>query len=212
MQSEVCELRLAPGYDSEKATPAFKIFHQPYDCTMALMHLSTIEAAEQLGVPTTGQKDMDRTMALQKVHVRLTISGMAELMDDQIPFEICNINDTLPIYQTIFDHLQDWQHYIQRNVGARWAPIEDLRLLDALAADMYVYARGRIKINPFHGNLMTAIANISSARGGMTRRLGSAPSTGVVASPVLDPNVPQKHAPMADSISQTITERTKPWR
>lgn len=191
-------------------TPAFKVFHSKFLCLMSQMHLVSSEYLEQGGWPTSGDAKIDRTMAEQKIQVQLTIAAMAMYHADGVPFQIYNPPDSARIYQYLYDHLSDWKQQIQMNPGTVDAPIEDLRKFDALAAEVYRYARFYLRDTmPFHGTLFNSINALAHSRG-FSRGL---PPKQSEEKPAAAHNpLPEKHTPMAESMAKTVAERKKSWR
>lgn len=211
--SEVITHRLVPGGNGKNHTPAFKIWNYTFECIVAQMHLATIEYLQQAGTITTGNAEIDRVMAQEKVHARFTIAAMMEMHKEGVPFHLCHPPDSAVIYQILHDHLQDWVHAVNLNPGIREAPIEDLRAMDALAAEIYIHARYFFRDKPFHGKLFDTLAGLRARRGGPGRM---APHERVAAHEAAKkgevPNQsPVKHNPLTDSLTATLTERNKPW-
>lgn len=195
-----------PGFNK---TPAFKIFHFNYLCMIAQMHLYDTEYLEQGGSMTTGNAAMDRSLAESKVQVQLTIAAMVSYHREGVPFTICNPEDSAKIYLIIREHLLDWKSRVETNPGIIQVPLDDLKALEALAAEIYPHARHYLYERPFHGRLFDTINGIASRRG-IARK---APAEAAETPRLRDANpLPTKHSPLMDSVSQSLTDRKKSWR
>lgn len=211
--SEVITHRLVPGGKGKNHTPAFKIWNYTFECIVAQMHLATIEYLQQAGTITTGDAEIDRVMAQEKVHARLTIHALAEMHKEGIPFQLCHPEDSARIYQILYDHLRDWAQAVNLNPGLREAPIEDLKAYDALAGEIYIHARYFFRDKPFHGRLFDMLDGVRTRRGGPSRKAPHERADGNDGSKksVAINNAPIKHTPLTESLSITLAERNKPW-
>jgi hypothetical protein len=182
-------------------TPAYKLFHYLFLCEIAQMHMSSREYLAQSGVVTTGDPMLDRQSALQPMQCQMSIAGMAVMHSEGVSINLVQPEDSLKIYQIIYDHLTDWSRAANENVNIVTAPTDDLIKLDAFAAEVYKLARFYWKDSPYHGRLDHFLKNQS-------RR-------GVRRSPQVEPtsiNHQPEHTPMADSIREGLRDRTKPWK
>lgn len=208
--------RFATNADPSKHSAAYKIFHYKFICSIAAMHLQRQEHLEVFGYVTSGDAKVDRALAHAEMHVQLTIAAMAQFYDEGIPFKLVDPKDSVKIYQTIHQHLMDWKQHIEFSSTFE-APIDELRKLDAVAAEVYGHARFHMQSAPYHGVLLRNIDGIVGRRGGIRRR-GQAPRQ----QEPYDPRGPQQNAPqspmagaytpMADAMGKTIAERKKSWR
>jgi hypothetical protein len=207
--SEVITNKPVPGGNHKNHTPAFKIFNYSYECIIASMHLAEITYLEQAGTVTSGNPEVDRVMAQEKVVARLSIQAMAEFHRDGVPFQLCHLADSAVIYRILYDHLKQWTDALNANpyLEIKDTTIEDLHTFDSLAAEIYKYARSQMQESPFHGKFQQFMGRLNSRRG-MTRHTD--PNAGVTL--VTTNDLPATHAPMANQISSTITERKKSWR
>lgn len=207
--------RFKPNADPSKHTAAYKIFHYKFICSIAAMHLQRQEHLEVFGYVTSGDAKVDRALALADMHVQLTIAAMAQFYDEGIPFKLVDPRDSVKIYQYINQHLLDWKQHIEFSSTTE-APIDELRKLDLVAAEVYQHARHYIQSAPFHSTLLNTIGGISARRGGMRRR-GEPPrqvdANGQPAAPAA-PAAPMvgAYTPMADALGKEVAERKKAWR
>lgn len=150
-----------PGMTREKmqeqalpSSAAYVIWHKRYDCRIPQMFLHNLQADAIIGVPTTGDAQLDRAMAQELRPAGLTIAAMALLRRDGARIMIDDLDAAVEIYDTIRKHQQDWKREIVTSIHRRNAPVDDLRMLDDLAAEVYPFARRRIaELHAFHGQL-----------------------------------------------------------
>ena len=193
--------------NGEAHTAAYKIWHYLFEVVIAKIHLESAEYTREAGVVVTGNKDIDFTMAQEKVHARFTAWALAEYVSEGVSFTVPNSEDCAKMYQMIQEHQSDWLHAAESNPNIVEAPIEDLRKLDELAGYLFPFARLHLMGRPFHGKFMETIDSIKSRRGGMTRHRMSAQSS--IEAPA-DPT--QRHHPLSEALALKIKDRKQPWR
>lgn len=189
-------------------TAAYKIFHYYFPCRIQNIHRFTAQSLTEVGMVSSGNKAVDRVMALQYVDVTLPIAGMAEYLSQGVNVQIVDPNDTAKIYRIIKQHLDDWFMEAQSNLHCMESPDEDLRKLDDLAAEIYPFARYFMADTPFHGRLTDTLASIILARGGSKRGIESEKNAELKnARNAVTP----AHTPMADTIAKLTQARREPW-
>lgn len=192
-----------------KKTAAYKIWHYPFLVHISQMHLVSTEFLTQGGSPTSGNAQIDRNMANEKMQAQFTIAALTMLHDEGTTFSLVEPADSARIYLIIREHLNDWMTSVQNSPNMIEIPIDDLRKLEALAKEIYVWARHYMQEQPFHGTLLNRIAALQARRGGFQRQ--APPKTpGAIQKKINEQ--PLQHTPMADAIAQTVGERKKLWR
>lgn len=204
-RSEVVK-RFVPYADSTKHTAAFKVFKYTFLVTMAQVHLQDTNAVERFGYVTSGNPAVDRSVAQSMTQTQLTIAGMAMYLDQGVPFTLVDIRDSVKIYRIIQEHLNDWLSRLSTDVNAVTAPVNDLRKLDALAAEMhriggYYMAQEKAPTN----RLQSYIEQMVKSRGGVRRNAPKQVADGDQPPPLAIP----KHTPMGDSIAEHLRARRK---
>lgn len=192
-----------PGYvhaQPVKQTNAYKLFNYRFLVEIAQMHLYDSKWLESSGVVTTGNPVLDRQTALQPMVAQLSPAAMAEFHDEGVEMRLVNPEDSVRIYQMIYDHMKDWQHAVNFNVNINDAPLEDLRKFDALATEVYKLARYYWKEKPYHGQF----GQFLQSRGRRRTFLDGTSNPEAINKP--------DHTPMADSIAKTLGDRKKPWK
>lgn len=198
-----------PKIPKTKHSAAYKIFHYPFLCKIAQMHLQSTEVLLQAGSYTTGNAAEDRALATQPVDVQLTIAAMVGYHSEGASITITNPQDAATIYLIIKQHLDDWFDATAQSMHRVEAPGKDLENLDNLAGEIYPYARYFLTEKPFHGQLVNRLQALLAQRGGLGRtsrldRLQQQKEQRDVK--------PTQHTPMADAIQQNVATRRKAWQ
>lgn len=129
----------------EDYTAAYRIFHFYFKCYIPQHFLYTQDFVDVFGLPTSENAEVDRELALTPVLSRLTISQMAECLDQGAVITLYEPDKSVEIYETVTEHLNDWRQRTEASLINKDAPLEDLRKLDALATELYKVARGYIE-------------------------------------------------------------------
>lgn len=202
-ESEVIE-NLVPRIKTKDQTPAFKIWNYRFICLVNQMHMYDKKYLSQFGFTDSGNANINREMARSPQHVQLSVAAMAELHHDGVDIVLTVPEDSVKIYQMIYDHLMDWQVRIRENTFITAAPIEDLRKLDELAGEIYKIAKFYWKNKPYHGGFFQFLD--TQSRAAIHRR---AP----LQTPGKEkPSATDTHKPMVDSIGADLSRRNVKWR
>lgn len=189
----------SPAPSIEQQTAAYKLFHYRFLCEVAQMHLYEANWLDISGFNTTGNPTLDRQMAIQPVVVQLTPAAMAKFHDEGVEMRLVNPEDSVKIYQLIFDHLNDWQNAVNLDINRMNGPLDDLKKFDRLASEVYKLARYYWKDQPYHGRFAQFVRGRGARRPGLELQSTAAQ------------NQPE-HTPMADAVAQGLKERSRPWK
>jgi hypothetical protein len=92
----------------------------------------------ELGFETSNNPEIDDLMFRQMHPVAITISRMAELWDAGYKVGVPTIETATSIYKDIERYIGEWLFFIgRRTMNSGAYPDDDLRLLDAFAANLY---------------------------------------------------------------------------
>ena len=182
-------------------TPAYKIFHYYYQCQLPQHFLYSQEYVKTFGVPTTGKSDIDWELSQTMVPAQLTIAEMAEMLDEGANVILTDPHDAVSIYNTIYAHLEQWRVQVAEGFSALDPPIEDLRKLDALAAQVYKVGRAYMPKPTQGSSLLQSLERMEGRR--KTRRPTAAPEQ----KPVF-----RDHEPISELIAKETFERNNRWR
>lgn len=153
----------------DQHTASYKIFNYRYLVKISKIHMSTPAFAKAIVNFTSGDPELDESMAREEIEVSLPVADLAELHANGVSFRLCRPEDSVPIYQIIHQHLMDFRAAMVAEVNLYDIPERDLLALDALASDIYRYARHYMREAPTHGRLGSYFQQLRAARGGITR-------------------------------------------
>lgn len=201
MNAEQVPISLAPASEH---TPAYKIFRYPFRCRIAAMHMVSQQYMEELGFPTTGDRETDLQLLRAPRDVQLTVAQMAVFFHDGANIQLHNpAEDSIKIYEMLVDHLNDWRmrvnmspHEVSNEV------VEDLRMLDALAMEVYKTAKQYLPAKFQESKLFRRLGGLGA---GMSNRLRAV--TPARETPPPAPLVAADHNPIADAISRQVFRR-----
>lgn len=117
------------------------IWEKIFKCGIRYIDLMREEEIRLLGLPTTGDPTLDRSMMHNVQDTWLTINEMIEYYRRGIEIRIRNYDDTKRIYDYIQAHLKAWQRDILNSHTTRHAPLDDLIDLDRFANLVYDKAK-----------------------------------------------------------------------
>lgn len=199
-----------PGMTKEKmqeqALPlsaAYVIWHRRFDCRIPQMYLHNLEAESIIGAPTSGDPQLDRQMARQMMPAAMTIAAMALLRREGASILIDSQDDAVTIYNTIYKHQQDWKRELAVSLHRRNAPVDDLRMLDDLAGEIYPFARRRIaELHAFHGQLGDGFETFFSHLGSFRQR-----NKEIEQEQKIDVIQPVQHTRTSDDVAEMMAKR-----
>lgn len=201
MNTDQVPISLAPASEH---TPAYKIFRYPFRCRVAAMHMVSQQYMEELGLVTTGDRETDLQLLRAPRDVQLTVAQMAVFFHEGVSMQLHDPQqDSVKIYEMLVDHLNDWRmrvnmspHEVSNEV------VEDLRMLDALAMEVYKTAKIYLPAKFQESKLFRRLGGLGA---GMSNRL-RAVTPGREPTPQ-PPLVAAEHNPIADAISRQVFKR-----
>lgn len=116
-----------------KFSVAWQIFHVPWACQMTEIECYGVEYLREAGMLTTGDKTMDRELALSKRDLYLTIAAMVLNHDEGNTVILKNPVDSIEIYRLLREHLENWQWIINTQFNVDPPPAEDFIMMDNFA-------------------------------------------------------------------------------
>lgn len=206
-----------PTVPEEEQTAAWRLFHRKYTCRVAQIHTETLEFLEQRPPEGNEYQGAGLAKAREILTVTLSAAAMAEMCAEGATIGLTRFEDAENIYNDIKQHLTDWQQYTLTSIHKRKVPEEDLRILDAFAGVVYVYAREVIMNS--HSDLIFA----NTTLGRLLRGGTSIGGTGLQAFSRFNKQqraaveekargsviVPEQHSPVIQSIVDPKVKKTK---
>ncbi|MNU19714.1 hypothetical protein D3C71_79470 [compost metagenome] len=117
------------------------LWNELFLCRVPFMQTMSKDYVRIHGVPFTGHVESDRATHQELVQRMLSINQMTEFFKHGTNVSVCKHEDTKRIYEYISNHLRAWKRELEVSLDVRNAPLEDLKMLDRLAASVYVHAQ-----------------------------------------------------------------------
>lgn len=149
---------------SEETSVAYKLFHRYFKCYMPQFHLYSEEYIEKVGIPTSGDRVIDRELANAPVLCQLTAAEMATHLANGANLTLENPKDSVVLYQLVSEHLTNWQHIVNDPLDHTEPPLEDLKKFDELASELYKTARVYLNEDQLGNRLFKGLAALESNR------------------------------------------------
>lgn len=186
---------------AENHTPAFKIWHYYWQCMISQHYVLNDAITQQFGFPTCGDKNIDRNLANAKMRVQLTINDMVEYFDEGAEIDILDIQDSIKIYQIVYEHLNEWHSATHTNAALVDVPVEDLRKMDRFATDLWRIVKGHVAAKPMGGQLANRLRAMEGRRvfGRKTKEESKR-------------EVPDEHKSLSEDIGKETFRRTNRFR
>jgi len=200
----------------KEKTVAWLLFHQRWHVSIPEMYLHDKAYLEEVGIPSSGDRAIDRQMALNRREVRLTAAALALFLDEGAPIRLVYPKDAIPLYRLIVEHLNNWKTVIATEFNYGKPPIEDLRKFDALAAAVFPVANQFEEFKPQESNVMERLNRALTKRSPISLN-APVKKEPQIRKPMLTDNsrkeeptptpVPVGHTPIADAIARQLFKR-----
>jgi len=187
-----------------KHSAAYRIFHYYYKCWMPQHHLYDRAFMDTFGIPTTGDREVDRELAGSETLCQLNIADMAEHLSNGANLTLETPKDSVAIYQTVREHLMDWKRIVEDPINTSEPPVDDLRKLDELAGEIYKVAKGYMEKDDGGSRLFRHL-NAMESRRGISRHAPQSEEK-------KESRMPSEHKPVSDFIAKTAFTKTHRWR
>jgi len=183
---------------SKEHTTSFKIFNYPFVCRIPMVNTMDEFTINEYGTFTSGNETTDMQIATELVENMITIADMAELHKNDVQFFIANPRvDAEKIYSIIVEHLKAWVTRSSVQINGPKPPIEDLILLDSLAAEIYKTSKIFMRSEVVVPKLLSKLQGISLFGGAAEQQF----------------DVPEKHNKITDMINiDRVKRRRDSWR
>lgn len=184
----------------EQHSPAFRLFHYYYRVMVQQMFTMDAAVAAQWGSPTSGNPDWDREMRNAWVEVQLTPVEMVALLQRGAALEFHDEQQATTIYLDLVAHLRGWLKAFETNPNLRRAPLEDFRLFDELAGQIYPYASAVLMANEDDAGYGAFLARRSRRRG----------SAAILSSRTAEGNTDASrgvYRPLSEAIAERLVKR-----
>jgi hypothetical protein len=122
-----------------------KIFEDIWDYLykVRVPYLSTMseEYIKQFGVPSSGDKKIDKEQMNQLITTYMTIEKMVSLFKEGVPIRLVEPDAPKKIYESTSKYLDYCRNMLERQINISDAPLEDLIAMDLFASSVYEHAK-----------------------------------------------------------------------
>lgn len=112
-----------------------------YKVRLPYLQTTSVEYLKQFGVPTSGNKEIDKEMASQLITTYLPIVELVKHFKNGVQIRLVDHMDPKRIYDAISDHLENWKSQLTFGINIGEAPIDDLVDMDKFAHSVYEHAK-----------------------------------------------------------------------
>ncbi len=125
-----------------------------YKVRMPYLQTTSVEYIKMFGMPSSGDKNVDKEMANQWITTYQSIASLTEHYANGVNIKVVDPSDPKRMYDAIAAHLEAWKDQIRYGINIGNAPIEDLIKLDEFANAVYEHAKYHMR--PSDGDTMFA--------------------------------------------------------
>jgi hypothetical protein len=207
-EGDVIKHRVPYSTNPKKQSAAFKLFHYRYPCEVSGIHMVSAEEYETFGYVTTGDTNIDLTLASQSRYPYLTTAQVAHMRAQFIPVKLKSYEDATKMYNLIYQHMQDWRNEVELNIMRRSAPLASLKRFDDLGRELFEFAHRYVTYNPAENSFFSAMQSIATSRGlGMRSGISRLAAAAAAAPP---PEI--AHTTHVEFMTRTLRERERQFR
>lgn len=194
----------------EERDTRWYLWEEKFLCRVPFMQTMSKDYLRIHGVPFTGHVESDRSMHQELVQRMLSINQMTEFFGQGTVISVCKHEDTKRIYEYISNHLKAWKRELEVALDVRNAPLEDLKLLDRLAASVYVHAQEHFTDAVIDSILARRIAGTMR----LNRSNFMIPKSGATKINAIEeePYEPKQHQSMAELLSSHELASRPAWK
>jgi hypothetical protein len=179
----------------------------PYLATMSIDHI------REFGIPTTGDKNTDRSQASQLITTYLSIAKLVDYHREGIPIRIINSTDIPKIYAAIANHLDAWKVQLSNGLNIGDAPIEDLLAMDRFANDVYRHAKYDMVNQESDSSFVRALAKFSifgknSKMTNIIKDMSKDTDQSITINKIGEDNIPDRES-ISDLLKKTMITSTR---
>lgn len=156
---------------------AYWITIHTYACRIPNMQTMSPEYIKFMGMPSSGDPDVDRQMRNELIEVRWTIGQMAEAHHSGVQVSVRDPRQTKEMYERITTLLREWKEVLEYSVNPGKVPADDLMKLDTFASALFPHARPFFERNFIDSKLAAHMGGILSiSRGSFFEKATPAPT------------------------------------
>lgn len=192
----------------EYSSVAYRIFHEPWLCSVSEIYCYGVRYVEEMGVITTGDADRDAELSNAPRIRYMTIAAMISFYEEGAAVTLQHPRDSIEIYRLVCEHLLNWQWIINNTFVTAHPPPEDFLLMDEFAKQIHpltmVYSLGEApKLGLEHALGKIQGKHSGFLRGSLQKRIMSEPDPNT-SQQTIDPSL---HKTIADSMARQLWRR-----
>lgn len=156
---------------AKRQTAAWKLTHANWRFSVPMYQFRTQEYFDSVGVGISGDKAVDKESLKQRVETSETLLEIARRHEQDHDIRLFNPKDSISMYEILREHLDNWSRGLRddRNLDVDEQTLEELEMLDQLAADIYLVAR---RYKPDIRERKSIVNRLKNLGGPMTRTGG----------------------------------------
>ncbi len=187
---------------------AYPLFTEMFMVRIPYMQSMSVDHLRIFGVTHTGYGPVDNATVNEPLLRMMTIDDMSSYFKRNTSISVVNHADTKKIYDLISLHLNFWKTQLETEFHIKSAPLEDLALLDRLAAAVYPHAQQHFPTGAIDGLLARRLAGITS----VTRDSILTRKPRTVANPIEEEPAPPTRASMAAIFASRQVAGKPKWK
>jgi hypothetical protein len=192
----------------EYSSVAYRLFHDPWLCSVSEIYCYSRQYVEEMGVITTGDPTLDVALENAQRHRYMTIAAMISFYEEGATVTLLHPRDSIEIYRLVCEHLLNWQWIINNTFVTTHPPPEDFLLMDEFAKQIHpmtlVYGLGDVPKIGFEHTLGKIQGKHSGfLRSSLQKRIMSEPDPNATQQ-TIDPSL---HKTIADGMARQLWRR-----
>jgi len=154
---------------AKRQTAAWKLTHTNWRFSVPMYQFKTQEYFDSVGVGVSGDKAIDKEALKQRVETSETLLEIARRHEQDHDIRLANPKDSVGMYEILREHLDNWAKGLRddRNLDVDEQTLDELEMLDQLAADVYQIAR---RYKPNIQERKSIVNRLKNLGGGITRK------------------------------------------
>lgn len=127
--------------EDERNTVAYKLWHELFHCRLPNIETYSVDYIRMYGMPTCGDKTIDKQMANELVDRMLPVSEIVKYFEQGAKIRLAKVDDSVKIYNYITEHINNWKQFLENGINTGAAPIDELKAFDRLAVAVHEHAK-----------------------------------------------------------------------
>jgi len=153
-------------------TAAYRLFYRRYLVRIQRIHLISDDEINVVGIASTGDKQFDKDLLQEWIWTYMTPVVMVEMHLKGADLIIDDPKQSVEIYNTIVEHLSDWDKELKFSLNYNNPPTDDLIVFDEFAERLWHVAKHYVKQERETVSLFKALSAIGNQNNrALTRKI-----------------------------------------